>query len=346
MSPGVLIRETPCLTASPLLGKTSPAYPSGIASATPVPTTARPPGLSSAPSTARRSYPASPACALSGTRASGTRRRKATLKGPSGGIPLAMLAPECAGVSQIEATAREGVRGAGAPVPEAFTKLVFFAHERKHEREETALPGNVRVALRQRAVARRTDRGRVPAGRRVRPLPEGARRGRGLRLRHRRARRPHHPDRRAGGQGPPGGGRLLVGAHEGDLRALRHKLRQLLPHLDPAAREEHPDLLPQAQGGRLHLRGGVQADVQPDGGPLPAGPLRRGHVPGVRLQGGPRRPVRQLRLVVRGLRAYRSPLQGNGRPGRGPRDDPPLPRPAEILRPVEGVRRRPGALED
>ena len=81
----------------------------------------------------------------------------------------------------------------------------------------------------------------------------------------------------------------------------------------PVARAEHPALLPQAQGGRLHLGGGVQADVQPDGGPLPARPLRGGHVPGVRLQGGEGRPVRQLRLLVRGLRAYRAALQGDGR---------------------------------
>src|SRR4028118_416056 len=68
MSPGVLTRETPCLTASPLLGKTSPAYPSGIAIETPVPTTARPPGGSFASSTERRSYPASAPSAPAGLR--------------------------------------------------------------------------------------------------------------------------------------------------------------------------------------------------------------------------------------------------------------------------------------
>ncbi len=99
----------------------------------------------------------------------------------------------------------------------------------------------------------------------------------------------------------------------------------------------------EAQGGRLRLRGREQADVQPDRGPLPAGPLRRGHLPRVRLQGGPGRPVRQLRLVVRGLRAHRAALQGHRRAGRGPRDDAPVPRPPEVLRPAEGVRRRAGS---
>ena len=89
---------------------------------------------------------------------------------------------------------------------------------------------------------------------------------------------------------------------------------------DRVARQEHPALLPQAQGGRLHLGGGVQADVQPDGGTLPARPLRRGDVSRVRLQGGQGRPVRQLRILVRGLRAHRAALQDHGRTRRGPRD--------------------------
>src|SRR4028119_745577 len=162
MSPGVLTRETPCLTASPLLGSTSPAYPSGIASETPVPTTARPPGLSSAPSAARRSYPASPACALSGTRAPGPGRRHATPPGPAGGPVPARPGVRPVGdpgvgheaaesyaqgsfgrhtAGHVSTRARggqpdrgEGARGAGALAPEAFTKLVVFAPARQPPR--------------------------------------------------------------------------------------------------------------------------------------------------------------------------------------------------------------------
>ena len=57
----------------------------------------------------------------------------------------------------------------------------------------------------------------------------------------------------------------------------------------------------------------------------------------VRLQGGPGRPVRQLRKLVRGLRAHRAAFQDHRRPRRGTRDGAPLPRPAQVLRPLESV---------
>src|SRR4028118_1429796 len=169
MSPGVLTRETPCLTASPLLGSTSPAYPSGIASETPVPTTARPPGLRSAPPPARPAppppgpgrgpldraqvVPGVPRVRPLGDPGVGHEAAESYAQGSFGRHTAGHVSTRARGGQPDRG---EGARGAGALAPEAFTKLVFFAHERKHEREETALPGNVRVALRQRAVARRT----------------------------------------------------------------------------------------------------------------------------------------------------------------------------------------------
>ena len=56
MRPGVFRQVTPCLSASPDRGSTSPAYPDGMATATPVGTSARPPrGSSTTDSRACRS---------------------------------------------------------------------------------------------------------------------------------------------------------------------------------------------------------------------------------------------------------------------------------------------------
>src|SRR5919107_4997379 len=62
-----------------------------------------------------------------------------------------------------------------------------------HERAKTTVSRNLGVALCKRSFACRADLGRLPACRRVRALSAGARRGRGLRLRHRRARSADHP---------------------------------------------------------------------------------------------------------------------------------------------------------
>ena len=80
ISPGVLTSEMPCFTASPLRGNTSPAYPTGMATETPVLTGALSPGGKLRFSTEHRSYPASPACARVGTRAFPETRRKGTFK--------------------------------------------------------------------------------------------------------------------------------------------------------------------------------------------------------------------------------------------------------------------------
>src|SRR6476661_3807564 len=64
----------PCRAASPERGWTKPAWPSGIATARPVPTSARSPGPSSTLSLAERSRPASPSYALVGSVASSWRR--------------------------------------------------------------------------------------------------------------------------------------------------------------------------------------------------------------------------------------------------------------------------------
>src|SRR5262249_2878946 len=61
--------------ARPLRGKTNPAYPSGMATAMPVGTSARPPqGRNTTSSRATRSAPASPECAYDGSSRSGSRR--------------------------------------------------------------------------------------------------------------------------------------------------------------------------------------------------------------------------------------------------------------------------------
>src|SRR6478672_11500902 len=68
MSPGVLRQVMPCLSARPERGSTKPAYPDGIATASPVGTSARPPpAASSTASRAWRSYPASSVCCCFGS---------------------------------------------------------------------------------------------------------------------------------------------------------------------------------------------------------------------------------------------------------------------------------------
>src|SRR4051794_10675255 len=66
MVPGALTRLSPSRCASPDRGWTKPAYPSGIATATPVPTRARWNGASSTSSATVRSAPASPGSAYRG----------------------------------------------------------------------------------------------------------------------------------------------------------------------------------------------------------------------------------------------------------------------------------------
>ena len=74
----------PCRAARPERGWTKPAWPSGIATARPVPTVARSPGPSSTRSHAERSRPASPSYARVGSVASSCRR----LHGQLGHAPV------------------------------------------------------------------------------------------------------------------------------------------------------------------------------------------------------------------------------------------------------------------
>ena len=79
----------PCRAASPERGWTKPAWPSGIATARPVPTSARSPGPSSTLSLAERSRPASPSYALVGSVASSWRRVTGkSVMHPSGGVSV------------------------------------------------------------------------------------------------------------------------------------------------------------------------------------------------------------------------------------------------------------------
>src|SRR5918996_1759473 len=78
MSPGELTTPIPCRAARPERGWTKPAYPSGISTATPVPTSARSPGSRVTSSHAARSRPASPSYAWVGRIASSWRRRIGT----------------------------------------------------------------------------------------------------------------------------------------------------------------------------------------------------------------------------------------------------------------------------
>src|SRR5215216_982454 len=107
-----------------------------------------------------------------------------------------MVAPEGFRLQQLQryATAQDSHQG-NAPalrlIPDACSLLLLSL---AHERAETTISRNLGVALCKRAFACRADLGRLPSCRRVRALSAGVWRGRGLRLRHRRARGPDHVD--------------------------------------------------------------------------------------------------------------------------------------------------------
>src|SRR6202044_3962072 len=79
MVPGLLTIESPTRAANPDRGCTSPTIPTGMATATPVPTSARCPGASSTSSALYRSTPASPWWARAGSGSPGSRRTTARL---------------------------------------------------------------------------------------------------------------------------------------------------------------------------------------------------------------------------------------------------------------------------
>src|SRR5690348_12770746 len=108
----------PSRWASPERGCTKPAYPSGIATATPVPTRARWKGASSTSSAADRSAPASPGRAYRGGTASAVVSRTGTSSSGISGTTATLSAggarpPELSEHAPGEALGRAPVAAAG-----------------------------------------------------------------------------------------------------------------------------------------------------------------------------------------------------------------------------------------
>src|SRR5215213_208284 len=93
MVPGAFTRLSPSRCASPERGCTKPAYPSGMATATPVPTRARWKGASSTSSATDRSAPASPGSAYRGGTASSEVSRTGTSSSGISGTSATLAAP-------------------------------------------------------------------------------------------------------------------------------------------------------------------------------------------------------------------------------------------------------------
>ena len=161
-----------------------------------------------------------------------------------------------------------------------------------------------------------------------RPRPRGA-----AHLRHRRAR---HPGRARRRRDRRAGRRLLrpaLAGAEGPRRRLPPLLRPLRPLVEPGEPRAHPAFRRPPRRRRPDLRGVRAADLLPRRRPLPARPLRRGHLPQLRLPARPRRPVRELHQAARPHRPHRAPLGDLrlDRP-RGARDAAPLPPPEPAAR--------------
>ena len=75
-------------------------------------------------------------------------------------------------------------------------------------------------------------------------------------------------------------------------------------------------------------------------GPDAPGPVHRGDLPHLRLPGGARRPVRQLREPARPDRPHRAALQDRRHAAGLPRDGAPLPRPPGVRGAARGLDRR------
>ena len=88
--------------------------------------------------------------------------------------------------------------------------------------------------------------------------------------------------------------------------------------------------LPDAVRQGLSRRADDARRVLPRDGPHAARPLHRGDVPDLRLPGGARRPVRQLRQPARSRRPDRPALDHRRLDAGVPRDDAPVPRPAGV----------------
>ena len=174
--------------------------------------------------------------------------------------------------------------------------------EEPHDRHHPRLR---RLALRQRRPARRAPGRRLPAGRHLRPLPspEGQPRADGLRLGL--ARHAHHRrGRQARRNTAPRSSSATTSASWRPCRPSGSAY-DLFTHTDT---ENHhriaQDILhaPAASNDYLY-RERAAAAVLRDREALSAGPLRRGHLPDLRLRARPRRPVRQLRQPARRHRA-------------------------------------------
>ena len=144
------------------------------------------------------------------------------------------------------------------------------------------------------------------------------------------------PGRARRRRGRRAGGRLLrpaLAGAEGPRRRLPPLLRPLRPLVEPGEPRPHPAFRRPARRRRPDLRGDRAADLLPRRRPLPARPLRRGHLPQLRLPARPRRPVRELHQAARPHRPHRAPLGDLrlDRP-RDPRDPPPLPPPEPAAR--------------
>ena len=120
--------------------------------------------------------------------------------------------------------------------------------------------------------------------------------------------------------------RAALGDPEGAGRRLPPVVRPLRPLVEPAEPPADPAFRRAARRRRPDLGGQRAADLLARRRALPARPLRRGHLPELRLSAGARRPVRELHQAARPDRPDRAALGDLGldRP-RGARDDAPLP---------------------
>ena len=125
-----------------------------------------------------------------------------------------------------------------------------------------------------------------------------------------------------------------------DLRDLGLSVRPVHAHHHAQPLPRHPGSLPDALRQRLHRRADDARRVLAHHGPHPARPLRRGHLPDLRLRGRARRPVRQLRQPARPGRPDRPALEDRRHDAGVPRDRALLPRPAGVRRRLRRVDRR------
>ena len=162
--------------------------------------------------------------------------------------------------------------------------------------------------------------------------------------RHRRAR---HTDpgagRRRGAHPPPARRQVQRRDHQGPA-GPRAGLRPLHPHHHDQPLRGRAEPVPGAAQERLRRRQVGDGRDQPVHRAHAARPLRRGHLPDLRLRGGARRPVRQLRQPARPRRPHQPPLEDQRRDAAVRRDRALLPRPARVRRVARAVAVHPHRL--